>query len=170
MVSKLRMGGTEVIDSCGEYVTSHVFNQALMDTSKCHQAEIREFHVSPIYTEEFNRHQWLVEFSRNPNNLNQFADDLEENLKRISPDYRRYLHKEMLKHLELKLLSEGTFATWLNENKPNLCAQTKVPRAQNHRKMSDSLLEILKTTCCLAVCSAISLKRACRPKRRFPRP
>ena len=90
------------------------------------------------------RHQWLIEFSKDPDNLERFAQALDEKLQELNSDYEaKRSHNVTLQHLEVVKAKEGLFNDWLKQ-KGRLGGQHKVPRLSNSRKNMDELLEMNK--------------------------
>ena len=90
------------------------------------------------------RHQWLIEFGKEPNDLNEFARLLDSKLQEINSDYeaKRY-HNITLQPLEIIPARKGLFNDWLR-SKGKLGGQHKVPRLSNSRNNIEELLEMNK--------------------------
>mgnify|MGYP003522485243 FL=1 len=88
------------------------------------------------------RHQWLIEFSKEPADIEAFADILDKHLQAINSDYeaKRY-HDITLQRLEIVKARPNLFNDWLKA-KGKLAGQHKVPRLSNNRKNIDELLEM----------------------------
>ena len=88
------------------------------------------------------RHQWLIEFSKEPANLNEFADILDQKLKEVNSDYEAKRYKNItLQPLEIIKARQNLFNDWL-KMKGKLGGQHKVPRLSNERKIIDELLSL----------------------------
>lgn len=116
-------------------------------STACHQtgAQVSEFTAAPVFMNEQGqcRHQWLVEFSVAPENMEHFADVLDETLQQLNSDYEAKRHKNItLQRLELIPVPQGTFERWL-KMKGKLGGQHKVPRLSNDRKIVDEILGML---------------------------
>lgn len=108
-------------------------------------AEIREYSAAPIFMEQKTkgRHQWLIEFSKAPDDLNKFAEILDTALKSLNSDYEAKRYKDIsLGFPELIAVREGLFYDWL-KNKNKLGGQNKVPRLANNREYVDELLKLI---------------------------
>jgi hypothetical protein len=91
------------------------------------------------------RHQWLIEFSKSPNDLAQFAALLDRRLQQLNSDYEAKRYKDItLQHLEIVEARQGLFNDWL-KMKGKLGGQHKVPRLSNSREHIDVLLNLNKT-------------------------
>ena len=88
------------------------------------------------------RHQWLIEFSKEPENLDEFASLLDRRLQELNSDYEaKRFHNVTLQHLEIVKARKGLFNDWL-KSKGKLGGQHKVLRLSNSRKNIDELLEM----------------------------
>ena len=109
-------------------------------------AQVLEYTAAPVYMDKNAkcRHQWLIEFSKDPDNLKRFAQALDEKLQELNSDYEaKRSHNVTLQHLEVVKAKEGLFNDWLKQ-KGRLGGQHKVPRLSNSRKNMDELLEMNK--------------------------
>ncbi len=107
-------------------------------------AQILEYTAAPVYMDENAkcRHQWLIEFSKEPDDMKAFADCLDKKLQEINSDYEaKRFHDVTLQHLEVVKAHPHLFEEWL-KGKGKLGGQHKVPRLSNSRKNMDELLEL----------------------------
>lgn len=106
-------------------------------------AQVLEYTAAPVYMDGQGkcRHQWLVEFSQEPADLDEFARILDQALQHINSDYEAKRHKDItLQPLQIVKARPGVFHDWL-KSKGKLGGQHKVPRLSNKR---DTIEEILK--------------------------
>ena len=88
------------------------------------------------------RHQWLIEFKKRPEDLQQFSDLLDKHLQEINSDYEAKRYKNItLQHLEIIEARENLFNDWL-KLKGKLGGQHKVPRLSNSREHIEQLLKL----------------------------
>ena len=109
-------------------------------------AEVLEYTAAPVFMDGNAkcRHQWLIEFSKEPEDLNRFTSLLDWKLQEINSDYEAKRHKNItLQHLEIVKARRGLFNDWLKA-KGKLGGQHKVPRLSNSRKHIEELLEMNK--------------------------
>ena len=109
-------------------------------------AEVLEYTAAPVYMDENAkcRHQWLIEFSHEPEDLDEFANLLDRKLQEINSDYEaKRFHNVTLQHLEVVKARPGVFNDWL-KSKGKLGGQHKVPRLSNSRRNIDEILEMNK--------------------------
>ena len=110
-------------------------------------AQVSEYTAAPVYMDENAkcRHQWLIEFAKEPADLRQFSDLLDRKLQEINSDYEaKRFHDVTLQHLEVVKARPGLFNDWMKA-KGKLGGQHKVPRLSNSRKNMDELLEMNQT-------------------------
>ena len=88
------------------------------------------------------RHQWLIEFSKAPESLEQFTDILDRKLQELNSDYEAKRFKDItLQQLEIIPARSNLFNDWL-KSKGKLGGQHKVPRLSNSREHIDQLLKM----------------------------
>ena len=106
-------------------------------------AQVLEYTAAPVYMDAGGkcRHQWLIEFSREPDDLDEFARLLDQALQHVNSDYEAKRYKDItLQPLQIVKARPGVFHDWLKA-KGKLGGQHKVPRLSNQR---DTIEEILK--------------------------
>lgn len=107
-------------------------------------AQVREYTAAPIFMDDNAkcRHQWLVEFSKMPEDVNEFAAILDRSLQAINSDYEAKRYKDItLQPLQIIRAETGLFDQWL-KNKGKLGGQHKIPRLSNSREYIEELLEL----------------------------
>jgi hypothetical protein len=106
---------------------------------------ISEFTAAPVYFSEGNNaaHEWLIEFEKAPENLEYFAETLDNALKSLNSDYeaKRY-HNMILRSPIVRQIPEKTFYNWLKK-KNKLGGQHKVPKLSNNRVYVDEILAMV---------------------------
>ncbi|NJO92755.1 MAG: GH3 auxin-responsive promoter family protein, partial [Chloroflexia bacterium] len=134
------------INAFGEELIVDNAEAALKKACERTGAEIREYTASPIYmTDERNGgHQWLIEFTKMPDNLEHFMEILDTTLKSVNSDYEAKRYKNIsLAFPIVEIARENLFYDWLKE-RGRLGGQNKVPRLANNREFMDRLLELNK--------------------------
>lgn len=128
-----------------ELIVDNAINALAIACEKAN-AEITEFTAAPVYLEEGKNasHEWLIEFSKEPDSIEYFTEILDNALKSLNSDYeaKRY-HNLMLKMPLVKSVPKDTFYNWLKK-KGKLGGQNKVPRLSNDRNYVEEILEMLK--------------------------
>lgn len=107
-------------------------------------AEVREYTAAPVFMDADGkcRHQWVVEFSRRPDDLAAFARSLDRALQNINSDYEAKRYKDLtLQHLEIIPAREGLFDDWL-KSRGKLGGQHKVPRLANNRDIIEQVIAL----------------------------
>ena len=130
------------INAFGEELIVDNAEQGLMEACKETGAEVLEYTAAPVFMDGHAkcRHQWLIEFSRPPQDLSRFTKILDSQLQAINSDYEAKRHKDItLQELQIVVAREGLFNDWL-KSKGKLGGQHKVPRLSNDRHIMDELL------------------------------
>jgi phenylacetate-coenzyme A ligase PaaK-like adenylate-forming protein len=130
------------INAFGEEVIVDNTDKAIAIACQQTGASVSDYTAAPIYfSEEGNgAHEWLLEFDREPENLQQFVNEMDAALKSINSDYEAKRYKDIaLRMPEVTPVPKGSFAAWLS-SKGKLGGQHKVPRLSNDR----SILEEVK--------------------------
>ena len=107
-------------------------------------SEVLEYTAAPVFMDDKGkcRHQWLIEFLREPEDLNEFAMILDRHLQEINSDYEAKRLKDItLQHLEIIKARKGLFNDWLKA-KGKLGGQHKVPRLSNSRENIEEMLKM----------------------------
>lgn len=132
------------INAFGEELIMDNAEQGLAYACKTTGAEVLEYTAAPVFmdAEAKCRHQWLIEFSRQPSSLDAFAKALDQRLQQLNSDYEAKRHKDItLQQLEVVVARPNLFNDWL-KSKGKLGGQHKVPRLVNSRKNIDELLQM----------------------------
>ena len=133
------------INAVGEELIIDNAEKALAIACKKCNAIITEYTAAPIYFngDDNAGHQWLIEFKNQPENIEYFADTLDNALKSLNSDYEAKRYKNMvLRPPEILIMPSGTFYNWLKK-KNKLGGQYKVPRLSDNRKYVDEILEMI---------------------------
>lgn len=131
------------INAFGEEVIIDNAEKALKVACEKTGALIQDYTAAPIYMgdEAKGAHEWLIEFEKEPNDLNFFTTALDNALCSINSDYEAKRYKGItLSEPVVRLMSRGTFFKWMRE-RGKLGGQNKVPRLSNTREYVDALLK-----------------------------
>jgi len=144
---KLKITGRtkHYINAFGEEVMVANTDAALAKTCEQTQARISEYTVAPklLSRASYGRHEWLIEFDREPESLEKFSVLLDENLQNINSDYEAKRFKDMALHpLFIHKIPKGTFHNWLR-SKGRYGGQSKVPRLTNERKYLEEIMDFI---------------------------
>ena len=107
-------------------------------------AEVLEYTAAPVFMDNKAkcRHQWMIEFAKEPDNLDRFAHLLDQKLQEINSDYEAKRYKDItLQHLEVIKARRDLFNQWM-KSKGKLGGQHKVPRLSNSRRVINELIEM----------------------------
>jgi hypothetical protein len=132
------------INAFGEELIVDNAEQGLKAACEETGAEVLEYTAAPVFMDNQAkcRHQWLIEFSKEPADLAVFAAILDKKLQEINSDYEAKLYKDItLQHLEIIQARKGLFNDWL-KMKGKLGGQHKVPRLSNSREHIEQLLTL----------------------------
>lgn len=146
---KIRVTGRtkQFINAFGEELMVENADRALAMTCDALQSVVNEYTAAPIYIEGSGRggHQWIVEFTESPANLEHFADLLDQHLQQVNSDYEAKRFKGIaLERLHMQAVPPGTFVNWM-KHRGRFGPQQKVPRLANHREYVEDLLKFLRT-------------------------
>ncbi len=132
------------INAFGEELIMDNAENALAYACENSGAQISEYTAAPVYMDMHAkcRHQWLIEFTKDPDSMDHFARLLDQKLQQINSDYEaKRSHDVTLQHLEVVKARQNLFNDWL-KSKQKLGGQHKVPRLSNSRKNMEELLEM----------------------------
>ena len=108
-------------------------------------ALVKEYSAAPVFMTdtEKGRHQWLIEFEREPTDLEHFKNIFDEALKSLNSDYEAKRYNNItLDAPEIIVARQGLFYDWLAA-KNKLGGQHKVPRLSNNRDNIEEMLKFL---------------------------
>lgn len=107
-------------------------------------AQVSEYTAAPVFmgTDAKCRHQWLIEFSVQPDSIEHFTEVLDQTLQQVNSDYEAKRYKDItLQRLEVVQARPDLFHDWLKA-KGKLGGQHKVPRLSNTREYIDELMKL----------------------------
>lgn len=131
------------INVFGEELMVENTDTALAKTCATLNCEIVDYTVAPIFMEgkEKGAHEWIVEFKKHPENIENFTELLDKNLQQVNSDYEAKRFNNMtLNRLVLHVAKENLFYNWLKTN-DKLGGQHKIPRLSNSRTYLEELLQ-----------------------------
>ena len=134
------------INAFGEELIVDNAEKALAYACEQTNAEVLEYTAAPVFMDGDAkcRHQWLIEFTRTPEDLGAFARLLDGKLQEINSDYEAKRYKNItLQPLEIVAATPGLFNRWLKK-KGKLGGQHKVPRLSNNRQTIDEMLQLMQ--------------------------
>ena len=134
------------INAFGEELIVDNAETGLAEACRRTGAQVLEYTAAPVFMDGEGkcRHQWLVEFAKEPEDAGQFARILDETLQHVNSDYEAKRYKDItLQSLELVVARKGLFHDWL-ASKGKLGGQHKVPRLSNNRVHIEEMLAFNK--------------------------
>jgi len=135
------------INAFGEEVMVDNTDRALAVACNKTGAVIKDYTVAPVYISSGNKgcHEWLIEFSNAPSDIELFTAELDKTLQSINSDYEAKRYKDIaLSPPIIHTLPENTFYNWM-KSKGKLGGQNKVPRLSNNRQYVEEILALLRS-------------------------
>ena len=132
------------INVFGEELVVENAEMALSKTTQLTKSEISNYTVGPIFMSDKTKgsHEWIIEFSKEPDDMNKFTEILDLSLQSLNSDYEAKRYKDST--LELPKIIKGRknlFYDWLR-SRNKLGGQNKIPRLSNSREYVEELLGI----------------------------
>ena len=132
------------INAFGEELIVDNAEQGLQRACSETGARVKEYTAAPVFMDETGKckHQWVIEFDHEPDDLARFAEILDTTLQQINSDYEAKRYKNLtLQPLEIVKGRNGLFEDWLR-SRGKLGGQHKVPRLCNDRKIIEEILAL----------------------------
>ncbi|GAB3952087.1 GH3 auxin-responsive promoter family protein [Spirosoma harenae] len=130
------------INTFGEEVIVENAETAITRASEATGAIISDYTAGPVYMGNGANgcHEWVIEFTQEPNNQQRFNQILDETLRQINSDYDAKRYNDLvLKRPRIHVVPSGTFYAWMKQ-RGKLGGQHKVPRLANSREYLDDIL------------------------------
>lgn len=128
----------------GEHVIAFEVEEAMKATVEKYPAQITEFHLAPQVNpgEGLPYHEWFIEFEKQPENIQLFRNELDDQLRKRNTYYDDLISGNILQKLHITTLKKNAFQEYA-KSQGKLGGQNKIPRLANDRKIAD-LLKIYK--------------------------
>ncbi|MEG0925683.1 GH3 auxin-responsive promoter family protein [Chryseobacterium sp.] len=128
----------------GEHVIAFEVEEAMRATLEKYPAQITEFHLAPQVNpiEGLPYHEWLIEFEKDPENMEIFRDELDVQLRNRNTYYNDLISGNILQKLQITRLKKNAFHEYA-KSQGKLGGQNKTPRLANDRNVAN-ILEIYK--------------------------
>ncbi|WBS76311.1 GH3 auxin-responsive promoter family protein [Elizabethkingia meningoseptica] len=122
----------------GEHVIAYEVEEAVKEALLKHPAQISEFHLAPQVTPEngLPYHEWLIEFEKEPENMEGFRQELDLALRGKNTYYNDLITGNILQPLIITRLKKDSFMEYA-KSKGKLGGQNKIPRLANNRDIAD---------------------------------
>jgi GH3 auxin-responsive promoter. len=135
------------MNAFGEEVIVDNTDKAIAMASAKTNAVVSDYTAAPVFFSENENgaHEWLIEFDKLPDNLDEFVVSLDDSLKSVNSDYEAKRYKDIALRLPVvHILKTGTFRRWLKK-KGSLGGQHKVPRLSNERNLIEEIFGLVNT-------------------------
>lgn len=133
------------INAFGEELIIDNAEEAMKRACQATQAVISDYMACPVFMSEGETggHEWLIEFEKEPRNLDHFTQHLDNALKEVNTDYAAKRTNNLTLRMPLiRSMKRGTFYEWL-KSKGKIGGQHKVPRLNNDRKHVEEVLALV---------------------------
>ncbi len=134
----------QYINTFGEEIIVDNAEKAIAFACEQTNSQLKEFTAGPIYMQAGQKggHEWLIEFTKAPENKALFGSLLDEKLCELNSDYAaKRAYNLVLQAPLIQELPEGTFNKWLKSIE-KLGGQNKVPRLSNNRQIIEEVIAI----------------------------
>jgi len=134
------------ISAFGEHVISEEVEHALLKAATELNINIIEFTVAPYISnnsDTMSYHEWFVEFEKAPENMEDFINNVDDNLRKKNVYYDDLVGGNILDKLHLKVIRKNGFIDYM-KSMGKLGGQNKVPRLSNDRSIADALTPFIK--------------------------
>jgi hypothetical protein len=134
------------INVAGEELIVDNAEKALAIACRKCKATVTDYTAAPLFSDKENiaAHEWLIEFEKEPADLQYFAETLDNALKSLNSDYEaKRFHGMVLKEPIIRSVPKNTFYNWL-KSKGKLGGQNKVPRLSNDRKYVEEITILIQ--------------------------
>jgi hypothetical protein len=135
------------INAFGEELIINNAEEGIAEACQKTHATIDNFTAAPMFLGEGQRggHEWIIEFIKEPDDLERFTIILDEKLREVNSDYDAKRHKDIALTLpKVHSAPQGTFYHWMKK-RGKLGGQNKVPRLSNDRDYIDDLLAYIRS-------------------------
>lgn len=128
------------ISAFGEHVIGEEVEASILNVSQEQNVSITEFTVAPFISTDEGKsyHEWFIEFERMPENLQSFAEKLDNSLRKRNVYYDDLVSGKILQPLKITPIRKNGFIDYM-KSIGKLGGQNKVPRLSNDRKIADEL-------------------------------
>lgn len=128
----------------GEHVIAFEVEESMKAAVEKYPAQITEFHLAPQVNpgEGLPYHEWFIEFEKEPENIELFRNELDDQLRKRNTYYNDLISGNILQKLHITVLKKNAFQEYA-KSQGKLGGQNKIPRLANDRKIAD-LLKIYK--------------------------
>ncbi|CEN49730.1 GH3 auxin-responsive promoter family protein [Capnocytophaga canis] len=133
------------INVFGEELIIENTEKGLKKACELTNSHVKDYTVAPIFMKDKLKggHEWIIEFDKEPLNIEKFTEILDEELKKVNSDYEAKRYNNMTLNMPtVHVARQNLFHDWL-KNKGKLGGQNKVPRLSNSREHLEELLKFM---------------------------
>ncbi|MDG1762788.1 MAG: GH3 auxin-responsive promoter family protein [Flavobacteriaceae bacterium] len=130
------------INAFGEELIIDNAERAISEVCKQTNSAVLNYSAAPIFMKQHSKgaHEWIIEFEKEPKDIQQFSKLLDQCLQKQNSDYEAKRNSS-LEQLHFHRAKPGLFYQWLSK-KNKLGGQHKIPRLSNSRELLEVLLEM----------------------------
>lgn len=139
------------INAFGEEIIIDNAETALKAACEATGAAISDYTAGPVYMGDKSKgsHEWIIEFSTLPSDIEKFREALDQGLQKVNSDYEAKRFKDTtLLMPKITVAPEGTFYRWMKDL-GKTGGQNKVPRLANDRKYIEQLYKVMELEKCV---------------------
>ena len=132
------------INVFGEEIIIDNAERAVKAACDATDAILFEYTAAPIFMTDKDKgqHEWVIEFKREPNDMDLFTKTLDETLQSVNSDYEaKRTNDSTLLLPKVTAVPENTFLRWMS-GRGKVGGQNKIPRLSNERKYVKELLAL----------------------------
>ena len=132
------------INAFGEELMIDNVETALTKACEITNCSITDFTGAPVFMKdgESGAHEWIFEFTQEPDDLERFTEVFDNYLKSVNSDYEAKRYNNMtLKKPIVHIAKPQLFYNWMS-SRGKLGGQNKVPRLSNDREYIEPLLQM----------------------------
>lgn len=128
------------ISAFGEHVIANEVENAMREATAGTNIVINEFTVAPQITPAngLPYHEWLIEFEKEPENIETFAEAIDNSMRKQNIYYDDLITGNVLRKVVISKVSKNGFQEYM-KSQGKLGGQNKIPRLSNDRKIADNL-------------------------------
>ncbi|MCP2026410.1 phenylacetate-coenzyme A ligase PaaK-like adenylate-forming protein [Flavobacterium sp. HSC-32F16] len=128
------------ISAFGEHVIANEVENAMKEATAGTNIVINEFTVAPQITPAngLPYHEWLIEFEKEPENIETFAEAIDDSMRKQNIYYDDLITGNVLRKVVISKVSKNGFQEYM-KSQGKLGGQNKIPRLSNNRDIADNL-------------------------------
>ena len=147
---RIRVSGRmkHFINAFGEELIIDNTDRAIAAACAATGLVVNDYTAAPVYFSgsDNGAHDWIIEFEKIPQNIDEFAAALDTALKAENSDYEAKRTKDIaLRGPQIQAVPARSFERWLQQ-KGKLGGQHKVPRLSNDRSIIDEVRSFLNAS------------------------